>query len=336
MRKQLGFLALAATLILLIAGELSIGPEGVTPGLVIAALTAFDPQNYDHAIIFHQRLPRVLIALYVGTVTACGGAVLQSLTRNPLAAPSTLGITGGATFFVVTAAFLFDLGLQWQGVAGLVGGVAGFAVAVLVARATGRGNDPRGLALILSGALTGLLLTGAANAVLLSDPSRRTSFLGWLSGNINHVYIDRLALFWWVGAAALVVLALLSRSITMIAIGADRAAAAGVDVGRVSGAALLAVCLGTASAVAICGPVAFVGLVVPHMVRPLTGLGLSRLMPAAAVAGASICLAADLIGRLAFQPYTVSTGVLMDAIGGIAFALLVRRHYIASPGRSTA
>ncbi|QEN85531.1 iron ABC transporter permease [Labrys sp. KNU-23] len=323
-----------AVLILLFIATLSLGAEAIALPEVAGAVLRFEPASYDDYVVIYQRLPRALIAIYAGAATACGGLVLQGLTRNPLASPSTLGINAGATAFVIAGAYLFDFSLEAQGLAALAGALIGFAASLTVARLAGLSHDPRGLALILAGALVSMFFIGIANAFLLSDPARRMDFLGWVNGNINHVYADRLLRFWWIGPIALVGLQLLARPLTLIALGDGKAASLGVDVTLVWRLALTAVACAAGSAVAICGPIGFVGLVVPHLVRPFVGGGFKFGLPACAVCGAGLCLLADLAAREAFKPYVLHTGVLLDLMGGVVFALIVRRYYLGTAARS--
>ncbi len=309
---------------------LSIGAGETGWRAVLGVLTGYDPNDYDHYIVVWQRLPRVLIAIHVGAIMACGGAVLQGLTRNPLASPATLGISAGATLSVVASAHVLGWTGGLLGGAALGGGIAGFVCCLMVARLTGHTRDPRGLALILSGALVSMLFIGLANAFLLADPEQRSDFLGWVAGNINHVYVDRLEDFWGIGVAAVALLLALARPLTLITLGPDKAASAGVNVTLVTRLALGAVMVGTGSAVAICGPLGFVGLAVPHMVRPFAGAGFALLLPACAVVGAMVCVAADLVARHAFSPFILHTGVIMDLLGGVVFAVVAKRFYLAS------
>lgn len=312
--------------------NLSHGAGDVTLSDVAQALISFDDTRYEHAIVIYQRLPQALIAIYVGALMAVGGTVLQGLIRNPLASPATLGLNSGAALFVVAGAFLFDFSPVWQGGAALAGSIFGFVACLAVARLVGRTNDPRRLSFILSGVLVSMLLMGMTNALLLSDPSRRVEFLGWVTGNVNHAYVDRLYDFWWIGAVSLAILIGLARPLTLTLLGGEKAASAGVNVTAVSRIALLAVMIGTGSAVAICGPIAFVGLVVPHIARPLVGSGLGLALPAGAAIGASFCLLADLAARILFQPYVLHTGLLLDLLGGLVFIVIVKRFYLM-PGR---
>lgn len=329
-----------AVALLVVAGallaNLSFGASHIGLGSVVAALVNFNADNYDHYVVVQQRLPRALIAVFLGAVMACGGAVLQGLTRNPLASPGILGINSGAMLFVIVGAFIFNLPLEWQGVAAIAGGFFGFVSCLFVTRMTGMSKDPRGLALILSGAVLSMLYGSVANAIMLASPSRRSDFLSWASGNINHVYFERLTDFWWLGAVGLGVLFALARPLTLVTLGREKAASAGVDVTRITWVSICAVVVSVSAAVAICGPIGFVGLVTPHIVRPLVGASFAYALPANALLGAAICLLADLAARTSFAPHILHTGIMMDLLGGLVFAIIVKRHYLSRGVREAA
>jgi len=329
MSQRFVFFALAlGALLIAVLANLAFGATRFSIPDILDALFLFDGDNYDHFIVVYQRLPRVLIAVFVGSVMAVSGAVLQGMMRNPLAASSILGINAGASLFVVTGAIFFGLTSTGQGVAALFGGAFGFTSCVFVARMAGQDRNPKGMPLILAGAVVSMLYIGIANALLLASPERRNDFLGWITGNINHVYADRLAEFWWIGVAGILVLLTLSRALTLLTFGGEKAASAGVNVAVVTRVATIAVVLSSSAAVAICGPVGFVGLIVPHMVRPLVGAGLGAVLPACILVGATVCLIADMVARMAFAPYVLHAGLIMDLIGGIVFAVIVRRYYL--------
>lgn len=323
-------ISLAALVMIAAAfASLSLGETAIPLREVLQALSQFDDTNQGHYVVLYQRLPRVLIAAFAGASTAMAGAMLQGLLRNPLASPSLLGVTGGAALFTVIGVFFLDLSLTAQGFAALIGGGAGFAASVGVARLVGWHNDPRGLALILSGAIVSTFCTASAQAVLLTDPLRRSDMLSWLSGNINHLYAPRLAQFWWIGALGMAGMLALARPATLIAMGAEKAASLGVNTGLIRAASLSCAVLASGAAVAVCGPVGFVGLIVPHLVRPFTGFALPALLTASAFLGAAICLLADVVARVIFAPHVPSTGIVMEVIGGIVFVLIVRRFYLS-------
>lgn len=168
----------------------------------------------------------------------------------------------------------------------------------------------------------------ARGALLLADPERRAEYLRWLAGNINNYHADRLALFWPFGLASMVVLMALARPLTLIGLGRERTETMGVATRPVMRLALSAVVLGASSATAICGPVGFVGLVVPHLVRPYTGAHLGRLLPVSAMVGAALLLLSDVLVRRAFMPFTLHTSVLLELVGGVCFGVLVYRVYL--------
>lgn len=329
-----GYFIGAAALVLALSffACLSIGASLIAWPEVFAALYDFNEENFQHSIIVLQRLPRALIAMYTGAVMACCGLVLQGLIRNPLASPATFAINAGAALFVVAGIYFFDLTMMQQGLAALVGAGCGFALTIAVSRMAAGHNDPRSLGLILSGALVAMLLSGIAQAILLSDPSRRSDLLGWVTGNINHVYADRLLSFGWLGAVALAALLALARPLTLLSLGQEKAASAGVESSRVATTALIAVTLAAGSAVAVCGPISFVGLVAPHIVKPFAGAQFGPALIASALTGATICLIADLAARFVFAPFILHTAVILDLVGGIVFVAIVRRFYSQPKG----
>ncbi|MEN5299824.1 iron ABC transporter permease [Brucella sp. TWI559] len=329
MRRYLFLLLSLVALLLSFYAALATGDKYAAPQEILAALKQAAPTNYEEAVIVHQRLPRSLIAVYVGALMACSGLVFQGLIRNPLASSSTMGVNAGATMFVIVGAIYFKLTLEQQGLAALLGGFTGFAACLTVSRLAGGSAAPRGLMLILSGTLIAMLFSGVSNAVLLGHPTLRMDYLPWLTGNINHAYSERLYSYGWIGIAVLLVLLALARPLTLILLGEDKARSAGVNAPVVSGIGLFCAIIGASSAVAICGPIGFVGLVVPHIVRPFTGQHFIYALPACAMIGAVITLIADIGARIAFLPYVVHTGVIMDLLGGLAFIWVIRRYYLS-------
>ncbi|MGY0587818.1 MAG: FecCD family ABC transporter permease [Paraglaciecola chathamensis] len=330
MNTVLFWLLSAVSVCVLSITSLCVGTIMVSPNEALHALFSFDPTQYLHTLVMFQRLPRVLIALFCGAVLACSGLVLQGLTRNPLASPSTLGINAGAMTAVLISVFYTDVGLIAQGAFALVGGSLGFLAAALMARAIAGNDNQWGVSLVLSGVMVTMLLAGIANAILLSDPTRRTEFLNWAMGNISHVYIERLNHFYSIGVVSLIVLLCCARPLSLLLLGQDKAASMGISVRWITRLCLVAVVLGASAAVAVCGPVAFIGLIVPHIVRPLIGARFTTTLPACALVGAALCLLADLLARTLVAPYILNTGLVMDLVGGVFFVWIVRRYYLMS------
>lgn len=335
MARKLFFIAAVLALAGLFTASLMAGAGTATVGQVYAALTLPEPQNYTQAIIRYQRLPRTLIALYVGAVMACSGLVFQALLRNPLGSSSTLGINAGAVLFTVGGAVLFNFGLPLQGVCALAGALFGFLSSLTVARLAGARDVPPGLLLILAGSLISMLYLGVANAILLSHPEVRSAYLGWISGTINNAYANRLYSFWWMGLLALALLLLLARPLTLMLLGNEKALSIGINTRWTAGLALGAAIVAAGSGVAICGPIGFVGLMVPHAVCPLVGQHFLLALPACVLLGACACLLATLAAQTLFQPYIVHTGVLMDLLGGLFFIWVIKTHYLSATPSKT-
>lgn len=284
--------------------------------------------TYDQAVLLHQHLPRALIALYAGGMLAVGGIVLQGLVRNPLASPGSLGLNAGAALAVLLTTIWGSTDEHTQGLAAMAGALGGFAATVLLGRLAGDRTHGAGLMLIVAGALVSMLLLALGNALLLLNPAQRQELLSWLLGNINPVYAPRLAQLWWLGLLSLLLVRVLARPLTLILLGNDKASSIGVNVRLCSWLALTAVAVGCGTAVAICGPLGFIGLVVPHMVRPFTGVSLAHMLPAAALLGALLCLLADWCAQHLFLPHVLNTGLLLDLLGGLTFVVLVRYFYV--------
>ena len=283
------------------------GIEGLTGRQAFAALFYGQDDSYAQAILLYQRIPRMLVALYAGAMLAVSGLALQVLVRNPLASPGSLGVSAAATCFGVVAGVLFDASPFVQGMAALAGAGAGILCLLMVALYAGRGMKS-GAVLILSGAFVSMLFTGITRAVLLQYPDRRLEFMNWSMGSVNPAYVDRLAAFWWIGVLSVLLLLMLGRPLAAMMMGDEKAASVGV----------------------VSGPLGFVGLVVPHMVRPVAGNRLAGGFVLAAVTGAALCVSGDWVAQTVFRPYTVNTGVVLDMVGGVAFMIMVRHFYMKS------
>lgn len=317
-----------ASLLVAAAVALSVGAVAVPLSGVLDALfgtsrwfgTAASAR--DLTVIFAMRLPRVAAGACVGAALGAGGCMLQALLRNPLASPTALGASNGAGFGAVLAIWL---GLPYAAVLTL--GFASSAVCValvLVLARVRRGPANDGVILaglnmsLLFGALTGLLQYAAK-----SDSQLRDMVL-WLLGGLWRVTWHELGV-----VAPLVVLGLfaafpLARRLDLLAVGEADAARLGVDVSRTRLLVLLVACFLTSLAVCLAGVVAFVGLVVPHAARRLVGGSHRLLLPASALAGALLVIAADALARTAFIPNELPLGVVTSIVGVPCFFGLMR------------
>ncbi|CAM3985461.1 iron ABC transporter permease [Helcobacillus massiliensis] len=304
-----------------IVASLTIGARAVPVGEVWAALTtAADSTSAD---VVRSRIPRTVLAVAVGAALAVAGAAMQGMTRNPLADPGILGLNAGAAFAVVAAIQLFSIGsvLGFASAAFLGAGVA--AVAVYVIASLGRaGATPVRLA--LAGAGLSAALSAATSAILLTNNTAIGQFRFWQVGVLGARSVRDVLLILPLMLAGAAVIAGSARLLNTLALGDDSAAGLGISVarGRIllgAGAVLLA-----GSATALAGPIAFVGLVVPHAVRLLVGGDYARIIALSALLGPVLLLVADTVGRVIAPPAEVQVGVMTAVIGAPVFIALIR------------
>ncbi|MFI6013141.1 FecCD family ABC transporter permease [Streptomyces sp. NPDC051243] len=311
-----------AALTLCAALSLALGARSVSLPTVADALFA-DAHGRDALVVTGLRLPRTVIGLAVGAALGVAGAVAQGITRNPLASPTTLGINAGAGFSVVVAIFALKLNSPGQYVWFAFAGAAGAALfAQALAR---RAGDIDAVRLALGGTVLQLVLLSWTSAVMLMNQRTLDEARFWLAGSLSGRTLDVL---WPVLPTLLLglVLALaVSPALNALALGDDSAQALGVPVARIRLAGGVAVVLLAGSAVAVAGPVAFIGLAAPHLVRPLLGGDHRLLVPGCLIAGPLLLLAADVLGRMVIRPSELEVGIVTAFLGAPLLALLARR-----------
>ncbi len=311
---------LAALVALAFAASLAVGPAGVGPLEALAALTGRGDEA-ARIIVLEVRLPRAVLALLIGSALGLAGAALQGYLRNPLAEPGLIGVSAaGALGAVLTlytgVAGAFALALPLGGIAGAAAGVT--VVQLLAGRDTGT------LALILAGvAVTSF--AGAATALALSlapSPFAALEIVFWMMGSLA----DRSLLHVWLAAPFIVaggaLLLSAGRPLDALTLGEDTAATLGVDLARLRARLVAGTALAVGAAVAVAGVVGFVGLVVPHLLRPLVGYRPGALLPASALGGAALTLAADIAVRAA-PGDELKLGVVTALVGAPFFLWLV-------------
>ena len=316
----LGGLSLATCLLFLTA--LVVGPVAISPDRVLAAL--FHSETADAIIIREIRLPRALLAALVGATLSLGGAALQGLMRNPLAEPAVIGTSGFASLGAVIALYFgfadaFPAALPFAGIAGALLGIA-----VLHAIA---GRDASVLTLILAGvALSSLAGAGVALALNLSpNPFAALEIAFWLLGSLEDRSFIHVGLAAGPIVAAWAVLLSSGRALEALTLGEDVARTLNVSLGRARLQVIGGVGLGVGAAVAVTGLIGFVGLIVPHLIRPLVGHRPADLLLPSAIAGAALLLAADILVRLLPTHTEIKVGVITALIGVPFFLLLLTR-----------
>jgi iron complex transport system permease protein len=323
-RRAVAVAALGGLLFVAIVLSLAIGAKSIPTGTVLAAFTDFDLSNADHLVVRELRLPRTIVGLLVGVALGVSGAVMQAVTRNPLADPGILGVNAGASFAVVVGIFAFGvgstLGLVWFAFAG-----AACASAIVYLLGSLGGGAATPVRLALSGAALSSLLFAFTRAITLLDEATLDQFRFWAVGSLAGRDGEVVGSIVWFVVAGVVLAVGLARPLNALGLGDDTAAGLGVRVGLVRGISGVAIVLLCGAAVAACGPIAFVGLVVPHAVRALVGPDQRWLMAGCALAGSLLLIGCDTIGRIVARPGEVQVGIMTAAIGGPAFVFLVRR-----------
>jgi iron complex transport system permease protein len=305
-----------------------VGSTRISLARVFDASVSF-ADNVDAQIFFVARLPRVLAAALVGAAMAASGVVLQALLRNPLATPDTLGISSGAAFGAMLAITL-HLDVTIAGVpplplASLAGALGALGIVYALAMARGRGFSTMVLL------LAGVTMTAFFSALILftqylADFTDTFRAVRWLMGVLDVGGYAPIVTVLPMLLVAGGLLASLPRSLDLISLGADAATARGVNVLRAERLALVGASLATGAAVSISGPIAFVGLVVPHLVRLIVGSDHRLVLPASALFGGAFLIACDLAARTLFFPAELPVGIVTALIGGPFFLWLLLKR----------
>ncbi|MFJ9471568.1 FecCD family ABC transporter permease [Streptomyces caniferus] len=303
--------------------SLALGARSVPLSTVWDALSGA-VHGRDALVVTGLRLPRTVVALAVGAALGVAGAVVQGVTRNPLASPTTLGINAGASFAVVTAIYALHLTRPSQYV---WFAFAGAAAAALFAQALARraGDlDPARLA--LGGTVLQLVLISWTSTVMLASKRSLDEARFWMAGSLAERPLTVLYPVLPTLALGLVLALALAPALNALALGDDAAQSLGVRVSRIRVAGGLSVVLLAASAVAVAGPLAFIGLAAPHLVRQLMRTSDHRIVvPASLIAGPLLLLTADILGRIVIRPSELQVGIISAFLGAPLLALLARK-----------
>jgi iron complex transport system permease protein len=324
-RTLLGFGTL--TIVTLLAAPL-VGPTSIDLRRVFDFSIPF-ADNIDAQIFFVARLPRTLAGACVGALFASAGVVFQGLLRNPLATPFTLGVSTGAALGAVLA-ITFDVSLAFLGISAVpVAAFAGSLMAVAIVYALAQARH-RGLSTTVL-LLAGVTMNAFFSAMILfvqyfasfADTYRT---LRWLMGDLDIASYQPLLAALPTTVVAFAVFAWLARPLNLLSLGPDSAESRGLDVAKAQRAAFFSASLATGAAVSIGGPIGFVGIIIPHLVRLLVGPDHRLVLPASALFGAAFLVACDLIARTILAPVELPVGIITALIGGPFFLwLLIRR-----------
>ncbi|MFE3453332.1 FecCD family ABC transporter permease [Nonomuraea sp. NPDC059194] len=324
-RRSAVFCGLLAVVAVAVVMSITIGSKPVP--LTDAWHALFSPTGTENDIVIRSlRLPRTALGLLAGIALGVAGALMQGHTRNPLADPGLLGVTQGAAFAMVASIiFLGTTSLYayiWFGLAGaLLASVGVFALGMV----GGRGG-PTPVTLALAGTAVSAFLYALTSALVLVDEQAMDVFRFWQAGSIAARGAD---VVWQVTPFILVglVLAMINApGLNALSLGEDVARSLGQNIGLTRGIGIAAVTLLSGATVAACGSLSFIGLIVPHLARPLSGTDHRWLLPFSGLVGAALLLVADVIGRVVAPPGELEVGVVLALMGAPFFIALVRRR----------
>lgn len=316
-------LAMAATVV-----GIAVGPASLSVGAIAGSLAerlgfaaAVDLSPAQSAILWEIRLPRVVLGFLVGAGLAVSGAAYQGVFRNPLADPFLLGVAAGAGLGA-TIGIVFDLNRSLIPLLAFLGALAGVSGAYFLGYSmrTGRSTG----ALLLAGVAVAAFLTATQTYLQQLNADALREVYAWILGQLSTTGWREVLLALPYMTVGIVVLVLFRRSLDVLALGDEEAASLGVNVNRVRTIVIAAATLVTAAAVAVSGLIAFVGIIVPHILRLVAGTSYQRLIPLSILAGGSFLVLADVLARSVQQPAELPIGVVTAFVGAPFFALVLR------------
>jgi len=323
--RAAGLLVAVGLLVLVCLASIAVGAKALPLSDVWHGLFHHTGTNGD-VLVRDVRVPRTVLGLIVGAALGLAGAVMQALTRNPLAEPGLLGVNAGASAAVVSAISFF-------GVTSLTGYVwfafAGAAIVSVAVYLLGGSRSANPVRLALAGTAVTAALYGYVNAVQLLDAAALDRLRFWTVGSLASADPETVGKVWPFIALGVLLSLLIARPLNALEMGDDTARALGAHLTRTRVLAMVAVTLLCGAATAACGPIVFIGLMIPHLVRTITGPDMRWIMPYAAVLAPVLLLGADVVGRVVARPSELQVGIVTALLGGPVFIHLVRRKRMA-------
>ncbi|MEK4030642.1 MULTISPECIES: iron ABC transporter permease [Bacillaceae] len=326
--KAFGLIISGGILLICIGLSIVMGYTNTSIKTAVQAFQHFNGSN-EHIIIQNVRLPRALIAAAVGSSLAIAGALMQALMKNPLASPDILGINAGAGFFIVVALMVFSVNslhaFTWIAFAG----AASAAFIVYFFSGTG-GGGLTPMRLTLAGAAIAALFSSLTQGLLVMDESALDQALFWLAGSVQGRKLEILLSVLPYLAAATIVAFFMAQKINILTMGEDVAKGLGQQTGAVKLIVAISFILLAGGSVAVAGPIGFIGIIVPHIVRSLVGNDYRWVLPYCSVIGGILLLVADIGARYVIMPEEVPVGVMTAFIGTPFFIYIARKGGRAS------
>ena len=328
-KRYRGLIGGVALLLLMSVLSLTLGSRSIDLAQVLDALRHYDRHNDLHLIVREMRVPRTLVAILAGLALGVAGAIMQAVTRNPLAEPGLLGINAGAALAVIIGAVAFQVvtPLAYVWFAFIGAGLAGIAV-FIIGQAHSGGNNP--IRLVLAGAGLSIMLTSITGIFILNAPTEVfDQFRHWASGSLERSGLEAAAVLAVAVSLGCTVALLIVSNLNILALGKDLGLALGASPRSTWLLACLAVMLLAGAATAGAGPIAFVGLVAPHIVRLLVGPDYRWILPYSGLYAAILLLGADVLGRVVVAPSEIAAGIVALLLGGPFFIAVVRKYRLS-------
>lgn len=323
-----GLAVLCACLLLVVIGSITLGSRSITFTTIVDAFLHYDASSTAETVVRDMRVPRTLLGLAAGAALGLSGALLQGVTRNPLADPGIMGINAGAAALVVLGISVLGItsagGYVWLA---LVGAALATVFVYTVASLGREGATPVKLA--LAGAAVTAGLSSITTGIVMTNLEALNQMRFWQVGSLAGRYMP---VFWQVApfiAVGVVLAMLCGRALNGLALGEDTARSLGQRVGTSRALIFITVAILCGAATAACGPIVFIGLVVPHIARAVCGPDYRWILPYSLVLTPTLFLAADIFGRLVLSPGELEVGVVLGVLGAPAFVALVRYRDLA-------
>lgn len=323
--RLVGLFFVVAALVVLCALSVAVGTRDVLWSDILAGLSG-RTDNISQAAVA-VRIPRTLLALLAGAALGLAGAIMQGVTRNPLADPGILGVNMGASLAVVVGVAWFSIASAYTYILVAIFGAGLSAIFVYVIGSLGRGGATP-LKLALAGAATSVAFSSLVIAVVLPRNDIAGGIRAWQIGGVGGATFERISHVLPFLVVGFAISLLSARKLNSLALGDELAAGLGERVATARATASFGAILLCGATTAVCGPIGFLGLVVPHLCRLLVGVDHRWLLPFSALGGACLLLAADIMGRIIARPAELDVGIVTALVGAPFFIWIVRRQRV--------
>ena len=324
--RPLGALLLVSSLLCIGAIiHLGLGARTIAPRVVVEALLHYDPRNFDHRIIVNLRLTRLLAALLTGAALGVAGLLLQTVIRNPLGEPHILGLNAGATLAVVVcSAAGITVGVS-RPLAAALGAAALFGLVMMLASAGRAGATA--MKITLCGVALSAFASAITASILILDEQTLQAMRTWLAGDLSGISLTTLQIASIPTLLGILLAGILAPRLNILALGDRVASGLGVSVARTRVLGVIAIALLCGAAVSVAGPIGFIGLVVPHVIRRWAGQDIRTGLLLALPTGALLLLSADILARWLLAPQELATGVMTAMVGAPVFIAIAVRFF---------